>query len=740
MRKHIDNKNRTPWQKAVIYVLIGLIVATPFLTAVSVAQAQSSPEDELGFGEISPEEAQRLAAERLRILESGGTLEPISLSNENIGAGTDKPEAEEGCNLISSLGLLCAIALVLKAGKAITLWLLGFAAGILDAAFDFNTRLTPLNNAAVVIGWEKLRNFTNSFLIIILLWVALTIIFGIERFGGQKLLFRVIIVALFLNFSLILVSGLFSFTNIISKSFVQPLGGQKISAFLEQTFKTRALLKETNTAQELAATTAFLEETGRRCSTAAHASLEVTQIKESRTFLQRLRDGILFGGVSPEIRDAAQAPFEECLAATPGLNEAMNAHDNIQNNIYNQHLNMIVSNASAIVIGGFVIFLFIYMAAFLFVRIAMMILLAILAPLAFLAYMTPSNYVQKYFHEWADNLIKWALFAPLLYLFVYLILLVMSIRTLLYTNLQIRAGAANIAIPFDTDRIIFSFVIIVMLIAAIHVAKAAGGKMAASLISITKGIALGAVGAVGAGVAVGAMGVTGATAASSPKMASFLQGMSKIPGVGRFVGKGTVERTKQRIKATYSKLKETTSGQIVTDYRSAAAADKVAMAQTLAERGDLKLLGDIKTQLQALTTAERYGEHQNILKNAPYLVQQRHVTGAQSDQEAKKFYFGQYDDKKKLDSILFKKDAAGNFADKESVNARLSGISENDLQRLAKNQRTEYKNLMDYFYTTMAQDRDNFRQMLGARTQMIEDFSQTTIGRSLYNPPPPQNP
>lgn len=75
----------------------------------------------------------------------------------------------------------------------------------------------------VTAGWNFTAGIANMFIILILIVIAFAFIFKLETFQLKKTLFRLIVVALFINFSLLFVSALVDIFNILFNTlYIQP--------------------------------------------------------------------------------------------------------------------------------------------------------------------------------------------------------------------------------------------------------------------------------------------------------------------------------------------------------------------------------------------------------------------------------------------------------------------------------------------------------------------------------------
>ncbi|MBI4385314.1 hypothetical protein HY573_00615 [Candidatus Parcubacteria bacterium] len=93
----------------------------------------------------------------------------------------------------------------------------------------------PITQYPVVqIGWRITRDFANMAFVIILLWLALTTILRLEKYGSKELIIRLVVIALIINFSLVIGGVLIDASNRVMLVFLDPLtkGGRDGAAVI----------------------------------------------------------------------------------------------------------------------------------------------------------------------------------------------------------------------------------------------------------------------------------------------------------------------------------------------------------------------------------------------------------------------------------------------------------------------------------------------------------------------------
>lgn len=107
-------------------------------------------------------------------------------------------------------------------------WLIYFFAWILDTAISgFN-----ITNAKIVqIGWTATRDLANMAFILALIVIAISTILRVKAFAAQQMLWRVIVAALLVNFSLVFGGVIIDVSQMLAKFFVNAATGNNPGEF-----------------------------------------------------------------------------------------------------------------------------------------------------------------------------------------------------------------------------------------------------------------------------------------------------------------------------------------------------------------------------------------------------------------------------------------------------------------------------------------------------------------------------
>lgn len=522
---------------------------------------------------------------------------------------------------------LWVVNLILRTTLGILSLLLSASSYILGEAFSANINLNPANMDIVRIGWTIARDISNAFFLLIILWIAITIIFNIEQFGGRKLLGKVIIVALLINFSLVLVTVVFGFANLIAQQFAEQIKTADVGGIFVEATRVNTVTDKL-TPSETAELKTYYNTSSRYNTSSLGFSPEIRGGTQRWGFkdtllasvgIARAEAQVGTGLVGCGIGAIFAGPFGCVLGGIAGAGAAALWGKLVAG------FNAAFSDAMALALGNIVMLMaviaLLYVAFTLVVRMVVEVLLSIFAPLALLLWVVPSSKVSQYWNMWLDYLLRWAFFAPAFYFIFYLTLLILQ----KYDAIVKVKTVASV----DWDRILQILVAGVLLIAGVKLAKAAGGAVADTAIGLGKAIALGAVtgGAVGLGTL-----ARRATPYVLPAEGAGMKALGRLaetPGLrwigGRIpqkIGMEAVERGRKAVEeqekraTTYSK--DTTISRFKTAINPE---EKVALLKRIVEKEWLqeakRNYGVTNKQIvDATKLAEGYGMHRELAKKS----------------------------------------------------------------------------------------------------------------------------
>lgn len=422
-------------------------------------------------------------------------------------------------------GTVATVYVVVWLVRMLASALLTHGALFLDYAFIWNTEDifgNQVTSGPITLFWGYSRDIANSFLILILLWVAFGIIFNLERFNAKKLLVRVILVGLVINFSLTFTSTVFSFANVLAKPFADQLkktGSGKNGGISEKIIELTNLHTVLNSAGQSAQ--------------AIKTIGEIEKIQQERNGPAQF-DPLVEESTDENITEniIPQQNKNEEVVSLPGTNEAEAALPaiaipagiavfkliggavaiEVASEFFQKFalgkmdegpIDVWTNQGVAMALNPFVGAIFLLVGTFIVISLAIVfvargiviMMLAILSPLAFLAAVVPGQ--DKYWKMWLGKLVNWSFFAPLSFFLLLFAFRLGDVMNELNVD-QIRAAELQAYPPK-----VFQLVIIMgLLIGALAIAKYMGIQLASTLMNFGEKYAKkGMVLATGAGMA-----------------------------------------------------------------------------------------------------------------------------------------------------------------------------------------------------------------------------------------------
>ncbi len=382
-------------------------------------------------------------------------------------------------------------------------WVLWVAAIVFDKTLSYTLNMAGFlkDIPIVALGWATFRDVTNLMFVFIILYIAINTIVGNEGYGIKKLLGKVIVGAMLINFSLFFTQVMIDASNIFALQFYHRItvdaAGQNISSGTA----------ENNSDGDAGISAAFVNAMG----------------------LQQ----IYFLG--------------------KGTQEANTGESSVDLNDINgsTKLGLNAGNLIIVGIGGTILVLitaFVFFAAtfMFFARTLVLVFLMILSPIAFMGNILPA--LGKYTGEWWSRLTSNLLFAPVYMMMFYLVMSMIIGKGEKFTG--VNGASGNFADMFAggtgwTGTVMTFVVLIGLMLGCLMIASklgVIGGKWAESKgTGFAKGLGLSLTGAslavggakyagnFGLGIGRNTAGRIGTTLAEN----KFLARMSTKPGFGR---------------------------------------------------------------------------------------------------------------------------------------------------------------------------------------------------------------
>ncbi|MBU4480793.1 hypothetical protein KKH59_00570 [Patescibacteria group bacterium] len=262
----------------------------------------------------------------------------------------------QGLNTI--LGPILTWQILILIFHIVSLSFLSFTTGLLDSAIQGSFQWLTVNNAMVQAGWQFTAGIANLFIVLALIVLAFGFILKIESFEAKKVLPRLIIVALLVNFSLVFIGALIDITNILYRTIFNIAGPNLIAD---------TVLPLKMVGAEIIGT------------------------------LFTIFSSYVIASLIPFL-----SPFKFVQLILPTLSVAF----------IPVAFHWLISGLISFTMAGiFLVYAFIFSA-----RVFIIQMLAIVAPIIFLTWAFPS--LKKYWDEWLSHLLEWLVFGVVLYFFM----------------------------------------------------------------------------------------------------------------------------------------------------------------------------------------------------------------------------------------------------------------------------------------------------------------------------------
>lgn len=396
-------------------------------------------------------------------------------------------------------------------------YLLTTSAQILDstAALTLSSKLFSASSF-VADGWRLTRDLSNMFFIFILLYIAISMVLGLDTgVNPKKMLISVVVIALMINFSMLITKVVIDTSNSLALLFYNQI-----------TVKSKVTGKDAEVAPEMAAIT---------------ANSGVKQQKVSESLAQ---------GFNPHIFQSAEF-FENLKTPTEPTVSQM------------KMIFVLLMVGSMFCVAAYAFFI----SSLSFIgRLIMLMVSIIFAPVAFITYIIPSLKGKEGFgwSSWWSTLFSTAFAAPIYFFFILLI-------SILAKSPMVSVTASGDSMITLITLFISFMILIVLLLKATAYAKKASGELGAkisglgaSALTLAGGYALGA--ATG-GVAMGAQQTVGRlgkriSESETLKDMSVAGGSGRMDRFKRYLAKGALTGGDTAANRSYN-LPNTSVGKLI---------------------------------------------------------------------------------------------------------------------------------------------------------------------------------
>ena len=420
-------------------------------------------------------------------------------SSTTAGGGKTDVSAQIGsCGVIFGQFSNCIVWIFYFIPYSVGAWVMHFSAWVFDSLAALTLSSVIYSGASFINdGWRLTRDFSNIFLILILLFTALSFVLGLEigHANPKKMLVSVIFIAIIINFSMFMTEVVIDTSNSLALVFYNqititnkngPTGGADASTIPSGTVPPKTI------------------------SAALVAAFEPAELQS-----QDFWDGIRGGRVRQNTHITAGAVTGAAIGSVvPVIGTTIGA---IVGGIAGYFITTNTNEIPASVLIGILILVGVmygvvaysfFIASLSFVgRLVGLWIAIIFAPLAFISYIIPSTRTIKGFGwtEWWKDLLALSFSAPIYFFFLLLI-------SLMTKSTQVAGFFLHQGTSFEILVVIFiSFMfLIIMLLKATKYVKSASGELGEM---VFKGAAL--VGGLVGGVALGAVAFGGRRMAGS---------------------------------------------------------------------------------------------------------------------------------------------------------------------------------------------------------------------------------
>jgi hypothetical protein len=250
---------------------------------------------------------------------------------------------------------------------------------LIDAmVIQFATTIQGNVGTFITTFWTIFRDLSNIVIIGLFVLIAISIVLGLKEFGDKKLIARVIIIAVLINFSLLFAKLIIDASNLTATQFY-------------------------NAASTISTKTEPLYCTNQRISQNNNAGPVQVNLNQSPSF--NIAQAFLTPLCIQDVWSDSRLAIDAGVGAESGTGKAL---------VYGLVITMMVFGIAAVLFYG---------CFLLAVRFITLIIIMVTAALAFASYLIPSMAQSQYgWNGWWKELINNALFAPLLMIFLTLTL------------------------------------------------------------------------------------------------------------------------------------------------------------------------------------------------------------------------------------------------------------------------------------------------------------------------------
>ncbi|MDP3902237.1 MAG: hypothetical protein Q8Q21_01450 [bacterium] len=345
---------------------------------------------------------------------------------------------------------------------------------IFDGAMLFSITGSVFDVGIIDVGWKLMRDFANLFFIFIILYIAIATILQIGTYGGKELLAKVIMVAVLINFSLLFARMIVDASHVLAWSFYNKIDTQGQAKFPEimGSIKIYTEVEKDGVAKVVSGALVAGSSVGNVVGGTIHNYSSIENFGEAvadqaKWWWEDTKKTWTNWGWQAEEADETKKNSEEKTI------EELKNGGALEVTFMQLSILYILSATLNFILG----FIFFAGAALFIIRVVVLWILMIFAPLGFISPIMPKA-LAAHAGKWWDTLIRQSFFAPA---YLFMLLIVTEIINSNFLKGTITAAQGNPAdkfLPFSIDGTlitIFHFMVVAFLmIMALYVAKQMG--------------------------------------------------------------------------------------------------------------------------------------------------------------------------------------------------------------------------------------------------------------------------
>lgn len=328
------------------------------------------------------------------------------------GGGTQSSQLNTNnaftCSFAGSGIATCTIYLVSQAIIWILKLFISLGALLIQIALQVNQNL--FNAPVVTIGFSVSLAIANLGFVLGIIIIALATILRSQSYGAKQLLWKLVVMAILVNFGLVITSPIVNFADSMTNYFMGQISGASssaagftsnlVNAFSPQTLSEPSITNPQQVAQDIA------------CQSVGVANAGA---------------GVLCN---------VFYTIKNVLSTNPS----------------DVFVRVLLSSIFAIVLAALIAFVLIILSVLLLVRYVYLAILLVLLPFAWLMWIFPK--FSGEFHKWWSNFVKWTFFPTAALFFIYLVLA--TITSMAYQQSALQVVSSQIATSQQAAAGIFS--------------------------------------------------------------------------------------------------------------------------------------------------------------------------------------------------------------------------------------------------------------------------------------------